>query len=520
MGLAVITLSKAAVLIVISFLFVILIYSSVVKFDASARQRLPATATSCVAVKPDTTHYPNSVAAERCCDTTTYFNSAGLPTHSSTSCQTCQYSGGGGRIDCTSNSYGAPSPGGVKPPQSVGNAQPPPPPPPPTNVLPPGNNNTVSIIKLPPGTAKPTGTATNPSNGGGSVFSAKGGAGAGKTTINNLPTTAIHFNSTNSTTPTPPSISAIRVPSGTTNPAGTAMNPGSGGKTAMAESSGGGGQTETCLPGQTANTELGTCQDPVCGPGQVRDPTGQTRYCVDITCPPGESFNSDINQCVVNPIPPPPKCPDGTVGLVIHEPNGISVVECPKSIITGTSPLGGIIKIPSGAAKAFPVTSTGNKTNSSIARLSGGAYSPTGYCVRNNPSACLPCDPGLPGGQQTCIPSSEWPPSISLPLGGKVAPPLGSIIKVSPGTTNALPTTNNGTGGNATGTLPALTVTKEHNPSSPNILNLAPNATNPSNNTSTLKLSPLTGQHIQTPGHHHHKASTSTSLTGSNSTGH
>jgi hypothetical protein len=192
--------------------------------------------------------------------------------------------------------------------------------------LPPGT----TPIKIPPGAFKPAGNIT-------------GVLPAGNNTI-----------------ATPPPVSIIKPLPGMANPTGTAANPSNGGKTAMAES-GGGGQTETCLPGQTANTELGTCQDPVCGPGQVRDPTGQTRYCVNITCPPGENFNTDINQCVVNPIPPPPKCPDGTVGIVIHEPNGISVVECPKSLPTGTSPLGGIIKVPPGATSALP--GVGSTTN-------------------------------------------------------------------------------------------------------------------------------------------------------------
>jgi hypothetical protein len=84
--------SRALVLVVaISFLFVILVYGSVVNFEVFARQRSPVTATSCVQVKPDK---PGAVYAERCCDTTTFFDSLGRPTHSSTSCQTCQWAGG------------------------------------------------------------------------------------------------------------------------------------------------------------------------------------------------------------------------------------------------------------------------------------------------------------------------------------------------------------------------------------------------------------------------------------------
>lgn len=83
-------------LVVMMFLLVILICSSVTKFEVFARP--PATATSCVVVKPTA---PGAVYAERCCDTTTYFNSLGQPTHSSTDCQVCQYSGGGSLVDCS-----------------------------------------------------------------------------------------------------------------------------------------------------------------------------------------------------------------------------------------------------------------------------------------------------------------------------------------------------------------------------------------------------------------------------------
>jgi hypothetical protein len=93
--------------------------------------------------------------------------------------------------------------------------------------------------------------------------------------------------------------------------------------------------------------------------------------------------------------------------------------------------------------------------------------------------------------------------------------PPGSIIKVPPGTVGSATNPSN-----TTGTSPTLSITKEHNPASPNVLSLAGNTTNPSNNTSTLKSTPITGQNLQTSGgHHHHKGSTSTS-TGSNSTGH
>ena len=100
---------------------------------------------------------------------------------------------------------------------------------------------------------------------------------------------------------------------------------------AASSGGGGGGETINCLPGQEANSDLGTCQDPICGPGEQRDPSGLTRACVPISCPPGESFNSDINQCVINNPPPVPKCPDGSLGLVHQTSNGIKVVQCPNS---------------------------------------------------------------------------------------------------------------------------------------------------------------------------------------------
>ena len=144
-------LSKVAVLVVVSFLLVILIYSSVVNLGAFARK--PVTATSCVVVKPTKS---NAVYAERCCDTTTYFDNAGRPTHSATECQVCQYSGGGGLVDCTTE-YNTVHPAGPLPPPSAGTEQPP---------GSPGNNNTNTLLpgsinKVPPSTTNalpPSGT--------------------------------------------------------------------------------------------------------------------------------------------------------------------------------------------------------------------------------------------------------------------------------------------------------------------------------------------------------------------------
>lgn len=101
---------------------------------------------------------------------------------------------------------------------------------------------------------------------------------------------------------------------------------------APAAAPGGGGETITCEPGQTANTDLGTCQDPVCGPGTERDPSGNTRYCVAIPCTPPMHLDPDTNQCLSTPPPPPPKCPDGSPGKLIHLPTGVTVIQCPKQL--------------------------------------------------------------------------------------------------------------------------------------------------------------------------------------------
>lgn len=75
------------------------------------------------------------------------------------------------------------------------------------------------------------------------------------------------------------------------------------------------------------------------------------------------------------------------------------------------------------------------------------------------------------------------PPTNVLPPGNTNTSmfPLGSIIKVLPGSRTAAPTS-----GNTTGTLSAQTVTKEHNPASPNVFSPAGNTTtNASSNTNS-----------------------------------
>lgn len=123
---------KFLYLVILTFLFVTVICSSVQSEVFAAKPRAPVTASNCVSVKPTKS---GAVYAERCCDTTTFFNGAGQVTHSSTQCQTCQWAGGGTLIDCTSD-YGAP-PGSVTPIPKPGSE---------SNVLPPStseqSNNT------------------------------------------------------------------------------------------------------------------------------------------------------------------------------------------------------------------------------------------------------------------------------------------------------------------------------------------------------------------------------------------
>jgi len=114
--------------------------------------------------------------------------------------------------------------------------------------------------------------------------------------------------------------------------------------------------------------------------------------------------------------------------------------------------------------------------------MKAGVYSPTGFCARSVSTSCIPCDPGLPGGRDACIPSSEYPAPSTFKgkIGQGVATPLGNA-------TNALPTGNN------TGTLP------------PPPTGLAGQQT----------------QTQQTTAHHHKGSNTGASTsTGSNSTGH
>ena len=95
---------------------------------------------------------------------------------------------------------------------------------------------------------------------------------------------------------------------------------------------------------------------------------------------------------------------------------------------------------------------TGNATNPSnntsstggsntIKAIRGGASSPTGYCSRFATTTCIPCDPGLPGGRDNCIPTSDWPPPSTFK--NNIGPGLGTA-------TNGLRTAAPIPSGNAT----------------------------------------------------------------------
>lgn len=152
---------------------------------------------------------------------------------------------------------------------------------------------------------------------------------------------------------------------------------------------------------------------------------------------------------------------------------------------------------------------------------------PTSGTLPVNNTGVTNGQPGLPGRLGTVLPpsgnntGSPGKTSIFNPIGNAtnalpgnnntMTLPPGSIIKVPPGTIGSVTNSSNNTA-----TSPPLTISKEHNPASPNLLSLTGNATNPSNNTGPVKLSPLTT--TTSGGHHHHKGSTSSGNT--NSTGH
>jgi len=108
--------TKFLFLMILTFLLATVVCNSLIKSEVfvSAKQRAPATAENCVETAPT---MKGAVIAERCCSTTTTFSPTGVPTTSSTSCNTCEYAGGGSLVGC--HAYqGAPPPGGLKHPNA------------------------------------------------------------------------------------------------------------------------------------------------------------------------------------------------------------------------------------------------------------------------------------------------------------------------------------------------------------------------------------------------------------------
>jgi hypothetical protein len=133
----------------------ILIYSSVVKFDAFARPKKPTTSYPCY----DKTPLLLGGFAQTCCTRTDYGNGIVVTDN----CQKCNYDDNGILIFSSCKDVDPPRTGQIggvlTPPGNVGNALPPPGNT--TGTLPPG-----SIIKVPPGTTlgNNIGNGTNPGN--------------------------------------------------------------------------------------------------------------------------------------------------------------------------------------------------------------------------------------------------------------------------------------------------------------------------------------------------------------------
>jgi len=178
-------------------------------------------------------------------------------------------------------------------------------------------------------------------------------------------------------------------------------------------------------PIECSNARSGSVYDFTCCQTQTDTKNGlEIRYCTD--CTGGTPIHNCGPRYSVRGSSQGPLSPVGNTTIAPS---------------TGKLPPGSIIKASPGTLNTL--TPTGNNTNSSIARAAG-VYSPTGYCVRSNHVNCTPCDPGLPGGKDTCIPSGEWPPSATLPLTGsntstitKLPPgafkPTGNLTNVLPG---------------------------------------------------------------------------------------
>jgi hypothetical protein len=143
---------QAITLGVITFLLVILICSSVAKFEVFARP--PATARSCTPLKPTA----GMDSAERCCYTTTFFDFYGRPTESDTACEVCEY-GNDGSQECTTFWHHLSNAPPFSPSNSIT------PPPPTTNTLQPSTGGLLNKAPQPPtSTFNAPITSGNPSN--------------------------------------------------------------------------------------------------------------------------------------------------------------------------------------------------------------------------------------------------------------------------------------------------------------------------------------------------------------------
>ena len=270
---------EAVIVVVISFLAVILIYSSVAKFDAFARSKIESG--GCTQRDPTK---PGATSAKECCWTVTNYDKSGRITDVYSLCQTCEYDSNGNKIDCRNTSSSRNTGLGNTLPPSAGFAQPPstPPPPPPSNALPPSsslpstcpdgsapdaNGNCATSSSFPP---PPPPNQTPPPVLGGIKHPTPGGNNIGQTTSSSCPDGSQPDSNGNCpntlqrqapmSTPSPPPVSDSGNSGNTVSHhhhnGGTG---GGGGTTANAEGGsgggGGGGTSNTSPPSKSTKTK-------------------------------------------------------------------------------------------------------------------------------------------------------------------------------------------------------------------------------------------------------------------------
>jgi len=165
------------------------------------------------------------------------------------------------------------------------------------------------------------------------------------------------------------------------------------------------------------SSDLSCCQNTVDSSGL------EIKYCTDCVNGPTGITNCGPRYTVrVGPV--------NTTGVL--DPLGPNAPTTNNN--SGTQP-GSIIKVHPGTFG--PAGNTSNPNNNTAMKTAG-VYSPTGFCTRIDRANCIPCDPGLPGGRDTCIPTTEWPAPSTFKnkVGVGVASPLGKAM-------NAPPTGNN-----------------------------------------------------------------------------